>query len=269
MKVLRTTWWLQAQLAAVVTVALLGVLAALTVQPVRPGGSDVLTLVGSASSAAADTGSYRMQMRFVLDAAGIDVSVEGSAAVDTVTGDSTGELTLPGGGELSFVATGGRGYFELPEQSPMRLRGKSWVSFPLPTERPLTEDPLVFLQLIAADARVEDLGADEVRGVRTTHYRARIDPAGIQKLAQRQQSGTVLTPQTLQLIEGGSADVWLSDDGLPRRVAVALVADRLDMELSFDLFDFGAAVRAVPPPADEVIEAPDQQEAQGFLSGMR
>lgn len=264
MRVLRTTWWLQAQLAAVVTVALLGVLAALTVSPTRAVGEDVLRLVGSASSAVAEAGSYRMEMEFGVAGSGIDVAVTGTAETDTATGDASGRLTLPGGGELSFLATGGRGYFELPQESPMRVGGKQWVSFALPADQPVTEDPLVFLQLLSADGDVREVGSEEIRGVETTHYRTDIDSAGLQALAAK-QSSTVLPPEALAAVSGGGADVWISDDGLPRRLRVTLEAEGLDVTFAFELFEYGVDVRVAAPPAASVLEAESQQEAQQFL----
>lgn len=264
MRVLRTAWWLQAQLAVVVTVALLGVLAALTVQPARPAGDDVLRLVGSASSAAAEAGSYRMEMELGVDGSGLDVSVTGTAEVDVATGDGSGTMTLPGGRELSFLTTGGRGYFALPQASPMRLGGKEWVSFPLPADQPVTEDPLLFLHLLSGDGEVREVGRDEVRGVETTHYRAQIGRDGVQSLVQKQRSA-VLPAQALELISGGSADVWLSDDGLPRRLRVALDADRMQVTFAFELFEYGADVRVAAPPVPSVIDVETHDEAQRLL----
>lgn len=265
MRVLRTTWWLQAQLAVVLTVALLGILAALTVTPTRAVGDDVLRLVGSAGTAAAEAGSYRMEMEFGVEGSGIDVAVTGTAQTDAATGDASGTLSLPGGGRLSFLATGGRGYFELPQESPMRLGGKQWVSFALPADQPVTEDPLVFLQLLSEDGAIREVGRDEIRGVETTHYRTRIDRAGLQALSGK-QSSTVLPPEALDAISGGSADVWISDgDGLPRRLEVTLEAEGLDVTFAFELFEYGVDVRVTAPPAASVIETESQQEAQELL----
>lgn len=264
MKVLRTTWWLQAQLAVVVTVALLGVLAALTVSPSRAVGDDVLRLVGSAGTTVAEAGSYRMEMDLGVEGSGIEISLTGTAETDTATGATAGTLRLPGGKELSFVATGGRGYFELPEESALRLGGQEWVGFPLAVEQPVTEDPLLFLQLLSGDGQVREVGRDEVRGVGTTRYRTRVDEAALQALAD-EQSSTVLPPDALEAIADGTVDVWISDDGLPRRLRVTLEAEGLDVTFAFELFDYGADVRVTAPPAATVLDTESQQEAQEFL----
>lgn len=264
MRALRTTWWLQAQLAVVVTVALLGVLAALTVQPPRAVGDDVLRLVGSASSAAAEAGSYRMEMELGVDGSGIHVSLTGTAQVDTATGDGSGTMTVPGGRELSFLTTNGRGYFELPQTSPLRLGGKEWVGFPLPADQPVTEDPLLLLQLLSGDGEVREVGRDQVRGVATTRYRASIDRDRVRALAQEQTSA-VLPAQALELVSGGSADVWLDDDGLPRRLVVALDADGMEVTFAFEMFEYGADVRVAAPPAAVVVDVAGHEEAQRLL----
>lgn len=129
MRLLRTSWWLGVQLALVLTVGLLGLLAAVTVVEPTRLGPDVLRLVGSAGQTAAAAGSYRMELSFTLDGLGAQVEVAGTAELDAASGDSTGRIGLPGGGELAFLTTGGRGYFELPAASPLRL-GKAVGRFP-------------------------------------------------------------------------------------------------------------------------------------------
>jgi len=269
MRQLRTTWWLGVQLALVLTVALLGVVAAVTVQEPAPAGRDVLLLVRQAGQAAADAGSYRLELRFELDGPGPEVTVGGTSDVDAVSGDSTGRLELPGGDELEFLTVGGKGYFELPEASPARLAGKSWVSFPLAGGQQLTEDPLVFLRLLSGDNGVEDLGRDEVRGVRTSHFRSRLDRESLGELAakQGQQTGTVLTPDALEALEGGTAELWLDDDGLPRRLRVELGAGGVDFDFSFELYEYGLDVQVTAPVAEEVVDVPTQAEAMQFLAG--
>jgi hypothetical protein len=267
MRVLRTTWWLGAQLAVVLTVGLLGLVAAFTVaQPTRVG-PDVLRLVGGAGQAAEATGSYRMELSFTVDGPGDAIEVAGTADLDAATGESTGRIGLPDGGQLAFLTVGNRGYFELPAASPLRLGSKRWVGFPLLAEQALTADPLVFLRLIAKGGEVRQLGSDKIRGVESTHYRARLDVAEVARLAAEQQGSAVLPAEALALLKGGRADAWISDDGLPRRLRVQLEADGLDVELGFDLFEFGVDVRPVAPPDAEVIVVPTQQEAVRFLSG--
>lgn len=267
MRLLRTSWWLGAQLALVLTVGLLGLLAAVTVVEPTRVGPDVLRLVGSAGQTAAAAGSYRMELSFTLDGPGAKVEVAGTAELDAASGDSTGRIGLPGGGELAFLTTGGRGYFELPAASPLRLGSKRWVGFPLSAQQALTADPLVFLSLIAEGGEVREVGSDQIRGVESAHYRARLDVDAAARLAAKQQGSAVLPAEALALIKGGQTDVWISEDGLPRRLRVQLEADGLDMEFGFDLFEFGVEVRAVAPPSAEVIDVPTQQEATRFLTG--
>lgn len=115
---------------------------------------------------------------------------------------------------------------------------------------------------------MREVGSDEIRGVESAHYRARLDVDAAARLAAQQQGSAVLPSEALALIEGGRIDVWISEDGLPRRLRVQLEAGGLDVELGFDLFEFGVEVRAVAPPAAEVIDVPTQQEATRFLTGV-
>lgn len=111
-----------------------------------------------------------------------------------------------------------------------------------------------------------ELDGDEVRGVDTRHYRSELSREGIRSLAEL-QGDTLLTAEAIALVDGGTADVWLDDDGLPRRLQVQLEAQGLDIEVSFELFEYGVPVRVTAPAPSDVVEVPTQQEAVQFLSG--
>ena len=108
-----------------------------------------------------------------------------------------------------------------------------------------------------------------IRGVDTTHYQATLDlgkaidraevpPALREKLEQ------LLTPQGADAPKL-PADVWVDGDGLVRRIRLHLdlgsflgaagngdSAAAPSMTVSMDLYDFGAPVNVVAPPADQV-----------------
>ena len=76
-----------------------------------------------------------------------------------------------------------------------------------------------------------------------------------------------MSSQLAELDGTGRADVWLSDDGLPRRMRVEFEAQDVTVVFSFDLYDYGADIDVTPPPAAEVIEVDDQAEAGRLLTG--
>ena len=264
----RTSRWIAAQATALAVVLVAALVAALTLQAPTPAGADTLRLVGAAGQAAADAGSYRMEMAFSVEASGLELDFGGTADVVAATGDARGELEVPGGQVIRFLSTDGRGWFELPESSPSRLGGKRWVGFPLPEGgAPVTEDPLELLELIAGDGEVLDMGSDQVRGVDVRQYRARLDSDALAALADQQQDNPLIGSQLRSLDGEGQLDVWVSDDGLPRRLQVAFAAQGVSAVFSFELYEYGVEVDVTPPPAAEVIDVPTQAEAGGFLGG--
>jgi hypothetical protein len=105
-------------------------------------------------------------------------------------------------------------------------------------------DPRAILAATQKDAEeVSELGAEQVRGVDTTHYRflvhggaAELEPA----------KGATTAP----------LDVWIDGDGLVRRMR-AVDAAGTDHEGTFEIefFDFGADLDIEPPPADQIVDA--------------
>jgi hypothetical protein len=91
--------------------------------------------------------------------------------------------------------------------------------------------------LIKSSKEVEELGSDEIRGVTATHYRAHLDKA---KLGIEEDAG-----------EPDVVDVWIDEQGLPRRIRVPAGGE--DLVVVFDLFDFGVPVDIDAPPANEVV----------------
>lgn len=262
-----TSRWIATQATALAVVLVAAVVAALTLQAPTPVAADTLRLVGAASSAAVEAGSYRMEMEFSVEASGLEIEFGGTADVVAATGDARGELEVPGGGVVRFLAADGRGWFELPESSPMRLGGKRWVGFPLPEGgAAVTEDPLELLRLVSG-GEVLDMGADEVRGVDVRQYRAELDSDALAALAEQQQDNPLVGSQLRQLDGTGRLDLWLSEDDLPRRMRVSFEAQGMTAVLAFEMFEFGVDVDVTPPPSAEVIDVESQAEAGGFLTG--
>jgi outer membrane lipoprotein-sorting protein len=87
-------------------------------------------------------------------------------------------------------------------------------------------DPAQLLQYLQSTSKVEKRGTATVRGVRTTHYVARIQPK--------------------QLAKPVPVDVWVDGQGLVRRLRV----DVQQVKASLELFDFGDVSISVPSDAD-------------------
>lgn len=142
-----------------------------------------------------------------------------------------------------------------------------------------TDSPTAMLEELAdADADIQDLGQEDIRGVTTTHYRAEL---ALETLAEG------MTPEERadfeQSFGGASADgTYLidlfvdGDDQLQRFVLDIsdLPADSADgmqsMVFEYDIMDHGQDQGIAPPPADEIITEAElglSLEDFGGLSG--
>lgn len=117
-------------------------------------------------------------------------------------------------------------------------------------------------QLRDANAVVEDLGAEDVRGNPTTHYRALVDTAALSETLSAEEMAD------FQSNFGGAGedvafpiDFWVGDDGLLYRYEIdltdpALLEDTDGLErltITYEIFDYGQDVGITAPPADQIV----------------
>lgn len=109
-----------------------------------------------------------------------------------------------------------------------------------------------------ANATIEELGTENLRGVDTTHYRA---------LINTEELAATMTPAERAEFEaelGGVStefpmDFWIDGDGLVRKFSLDLsgsLIDDPDLEsarMEFEMFDYGADVDIQAPPADQIL----------------
>jgi hypothetical protein len=123
-------------------------------------------------------------------------------------------------------------------------------------------DPSAFLDFLRATGDLRVLGQQEIDGVSTTHYLARIDFAAyVERLPakQREQLAPMLV-QLKQLTQNGQfaplVDAWVDGEGLLRRFAMKFSlssgGQSAEMSLTMNLHDFGADVDVTPPDPSQV-----------------
>jgi hypothetical protein len=171
-------------------------------------------------------------------------------------------------------------YMRFPVLSSELPAGKSWVrldvgqalegqGFDFSELQGMTgNDPRKMLDFLrAASDDIETVGTEELRGVRTTHYRATVTLADYDKLVpaeKREEFRSMLGEMIEQTgLDEIPVDVWLDELGLVRRFDMSVTAtqpgtaESLDATMTFELFDYGKKVDVEPPPADEVVDAAD------------
>lgn len=157
-------------------------------------------------------------------------------------------LGLSGGGSSQFEVVSSGGYFYLRGKVFDQLAHGKWVR--LKDTDPNFElgqnDPSQMLQYLRATSNVEEKGKATVRGVETTHYKARIQ---VDKVADRLSAEAARAlkqmSETLHAKEI-PIDVWVDANGLVRRVKMNWHPSGAALIVSLDLFDFGDVNVVVP-----------------------
>ena len=193
--------------------------------------------------------------------------------------DLTGEVIFDG-----FVF-----YMRFPVLSQLLQGGKEWVKFDIEQIgkeqgidlSQLTQfgqaDPSQALQYLrAVSGEVEDKGSEDVRGVPTTHYEAKVDLRKFPDvLPDDQREAAEDSVDTLIDQLGGESElpmeVWVDDDGLIRRQRFNFAFEseggrEFSFRYDIELFDFGVEVDVKPPPEDDTADLGDLI-AQGAAGG--
>jgi hypothetical protein len=158
------------------------------------------------------------------------------------------------GKSVTFEAIGAGKTFYFRGGPFAQVAGKKWVvvgddeaSFDLGQN-----DPSKMLEYLRAVSQVQEVGTETVRGVKTTHYKARIQ---LDKVADK------VSPEAAHALEQLSTglgtneipiEAWVSDDGLVRKLAMNWHPKRGSFVLNLELFGFGDVGIAVPSASETV-----------------
>jgi hypothetical protein len=193
-------------------------------------------------------------------------------AFGNATSDDAPDFDDPGAWQIEVIQDGAVSYVRFPAASEKLPEGKTWIrsdgegvkvgGFEFSeVEEFAASDPRDFLGMLeAVGGEIETVGAEELRGAETTHYRATIDPAEYAKTASPEELSK-LGPLADTLQAGAEVvpvDIWLDADGLVRKVAVEVSAEDQGQvgsaSMSFELWDYGEDVQIDLPPADEIVD---------------
>lgn len=126
-----------------------------------------------------------------------------------------------------------------------------------------TGSPTELLEWLAeADASVEELGREDVRGAPTTRYRAVVDAAALVETMSPAERAELEAEIGAMPVAELPMDLWIDDAGLLHRYVLDLsdpaLLDDADGDLESAVFtvefwDHGADVAITPPPPDQVV----------------
>jgi hypothetical protein len=198
------------------------------------------------------------------------------------------------GGEMEIVMDDGVMYM----RSPMfQDASTEWVSLDPSKMDPAhaaqfggfgagTTDPSAYVGLFAGVFDVEASGEQELGGVPTTHYVGTIDLKKVLKgfadvvgedadaATKEQLEEAVKQFESLGIDEKIPFDIWIDEDGLPRRQRITMDfgklvpgAEEASMEMTVDFSDFGKPVHIQIPDPSEVTDMTRALGDAGMGSG--
>lgn len=253
-------------------------------------GAKLQGLMLNAASKMAATPTSRFEMTMAMPGPeGTPMNVVSTGAVDNRTGSMTmdmdmASLGLPGAdGKVTALFDGKAFYYRFPAAMRAAFGGKEWVRMGLDTlsatagfdlesimQQFKQSDPSANVAMMAATAgAIEEVGTEQVRGVTTRHFKMTID---LQKAAANSDEKIRAAVESMTKLLGVGtypAEMWIADDGFPRRLHYAIDMSKVSlpsgqknpfpgtMDMRMEFFDFGADVGLKIPPASATADFAD------------
>lgn len=179
-----------------------------------------------------------------------------------------------GSGTMDILALGNVYYMKFPLLSKSVGANTPWIKFDIATLDSISGidtsslktanqgDPSQTLVYLKAAGSVESQGTEAIGGVDTTKYHAVVDLDKVPDAAPPAQRAAIRTStKNLENTYGITElplDVWIDDQGLPRRmtytISVNTQGQNVITSLSMDLSGYGVDVNVTPPPASQVTD---------------
>ena len=254
----------------------------------QPAPLEPRDVVLNAIEAVYDADTLHQELEMKVSAAGESFSFSGDADVDQENQEleMTMDLGLMGG-EMDMVMADGVVYMRSPL---FQDAGTEWVSLDPSKMSPEeaasfggfgagTTDPSAYAGLFAGVFKVEEAGEQDIGGVPTTHYTGTIDltrvlenfgdvvGAEVDGATKEQLEMAVDQFEALGIDDRIPFELWIDEDGLPRRQRISMDfgdlvpgADDASLDMTVDYSAFNEPVEIDVPPASQVT---DMTEAMG------
>lgn len=239
------------------------------------GGSgearDTLTpqaAVAAAVAQAEELTSSRFALTSTSLVGGQEIAFSGEGAIDYEA--MAGEMTfaLPGGaGELKQRLLGDKLYLQLPDKPEVFF--ELAVSDLVDTSLAGSTDPTAGLQALrGANDDVTEVGRDTVRDAETTHYRGTLDMTKALEVVKGPLRDLLQSTIDTGDLEDAPFDAWIDDEGRLRKMEQTLTLESpqlpgqpIEVQTSYELYDFGVEVDVQAPPADQIQDGAPLLEA--------
>ena len=235
--------------------------------------------IAAAAELTRDAGTSKLSFSATVSEQGKEAKLTGEGEFDYEArrgrltydlGDLVEPEGQPGNGEAEVVFDRTIFYLRFPMLAGSLPDGKEWVrldlrklgamqGIDLSQLSQVNQDPSQLLDYLrATSSEISEVGEEDVRGDPTTHYRARIDLDKVPSQVPEEVRPAVRASVAVLKRELGSSslpvDVWIDREGRVRRLREAVPARGNDVELTIELYDFGAEVDVELPPEDETVD---------------
>jgi hypothetical protein len=225
--------------------------------PSASGGAAAIGVVENAAKKTALAGSEHLTLDARGSASGQQLAVSGAGDFDNKGHVGSLHVDFSAAGisaSIDAVLGGTEMYLKSSLFSVLLPAGKSWLKLDLKKAGAaqglnlntlLSQDPTRSLTALQSLKGATKVGTEQVDGVSTTHYRARID---LSKLAGA-PAGSPGSPSTY--------DTWIGGDGYVHRVRTRIAtgsgSKKSAVTLTVDLSGFGKPVKVPLPPAAQTL----------------
>jgi hypothetical protein len=240
-----------------------------------------LALAGCGGGGGSASGSSIVQAAAKSSRAGsvkTDFTVAGAGAKGTGTGvfntgkDRSGHVTMKlevngRTSSLESIVTGNVLYMRSPVFAQAGLSGRQeWVKLDLAElarQRGIDLSSLVnasptpnsVLGYLHGAGKVEKLGSETVRGVKTTHYHVTVDLERAAAKSDATTAGSIRRVISVSGLKKLPVDAWVDGDGYLRKVSWAEhTSPQTSAHVTMELYDFGPPVDVKPPPKGQVLD---------------
>jgi hypothetical protein len=206
-------------------------------------------LVSLASERLDELSSYRMEMR--AEVAGQKTVMRMDFASQTL-----GRMTVDVLGHKFEIFVDDQRLY-----APAALGSDRWIRFESTEELGAEEivgvvgnETLGYLKALAGDDGIDTVGVEKVRGVDATRYRVETTIAQLLEQTPQKLRDPEIEAAVAQLPTSITLEVWVSADGLLRRMTTRYELEGFSALVELELFDFGAPIAIDLPAPESVVE---------------
>jgi hypothetical protein len=222
-----------------------------------------------AASKTSDVGTYKADISGTVDAAGQSVELSGTGEFDGKHKRGSMTMTTSVAGQdidMDVVYAYPVMYMRVPPGLLPGLPAETpWVKIDLDElgkragfgsiqlmQSQEQADPSQGLKYLEGVSEVQAVGAEDIRGLPTTHYKGLVD------LSDLANKNPELKPSLDKLMEQAGIsrvpiEAWIDDDGFVRQIKETFDTAGATTSMTIQLYDFGVAVDVSPPPDNETV----------------